>query len=56
MVMRISRPMKRAGTKNEQFKKRVPAVLLPILRGKKLSIYLPETTAPTASPTWSRSR
>ncbi|MGB8293225.1 MAG: hypothetical protein WCE42_35975, partial [Rhizobium ruizarguesonis] len=46
MVMRISRPMKRAGTKNEHFKKRVPAVLLPILRGKKLSIYLPETTAP----------
>ncbi|MBA1348722.1 hypothetical protein [Rhizobium sp. WYCCWR 11146] len=46
MVMRISRPMKRAGTKNEQFKKRVPTALLPILRGKKLSIYLPETTAP----------
>ncbi|MFF0920815.1 hypothetical protein ACFYE8_14030 [Rhizobium leguminosarum] len=46
MVVRISRPMKRAGTKNEQFKKRVLAVLLPILRGKKLSIYLPETTAP----------
>ncbi|TAU12542.1 hypothetical protein ELI49_23665 [Rhizobium ruizarguesonis] len=49
MVMRISRPMKRAGTKNEQFKKRVPTALLPLLRGKKLSIYLPETTAPDSA-------
>lgn len=45
MVMRISRPMKRAGTKNEQFKKRVPTVLLPVLRGKKLSLDLPKTTS-----------
>ncbi|MDC9808803.1 MULTISPECIES: hypothetical protein [Rhizobium] len=41
--------MKRAGTKNEQFKKRVPTALLPVLRGKKLSIYLPETTAPDSA-------
>ncbi|WP_413710778.1 hypothetical protein [Rhizobium sp. Rhizsp82] len=45
MVMRISRPMKRAGTKNEQFKKRVPSDLLSVLRGKKLTIPLPETSS-----------
>ncbi|MBX5165710.1 MULTISPECIES: tyrosine-type recombinase/integrase [unclassified Rhizobium] len=46
MVMRISRPMKRAGTKNEQFKKRVPTALLSVLKGKKLSLDLPQTAAP----------
>jgi integrase len=51
MVMRISRPMKRAGTKNEQFKKRVPAALLHELRGKKLSLELPKTTS-RDSPTY----
>ncbi|MGO8502051.1 tyrosine-type recombinase/integrase [Rhizobium leguminosarum] len=38
--------MKRNGTKNEQFRKRVPTALLPILRGSKFSVDLPETTAP----------
>ncbi|ACI57506.1 integrase family protein [Rhizobium leguminosarum bv. trifolii WSM2304] len=51
MVMRISRPMKRAGTKNEQFKKRVPTALLPVLRGKKFAVDLPQTVAPD-SPTY----
>lgn len=51
MVMRISRPMKRAGTKNEQFKKRVPTALLPVLRGKKFAVDLPLTVAPD-SPTY----
>jgi len=43
--------MKRAGTKNEQFKKRVPTALLPILRGKKYAVDLPLTVAPD-SPTY----
>ncbi|WP_064693437.1 tyrosine-type recombinase/integrase [Rhizobium aegyptiacum] len=51
MVMRISRPMKRAGTKNEQFKKRVPTALLPVLRGRKFAVDLPQTVAPD-SPTY----
>jgi integrase len=45
MVMLMARPMKRDGSPNQYYCKRVPADLLDQLRGQSLTVHLPLTTA-----------
>ncbi|MDI7864521.1 tyrosine-type recombinase/integrase [Rhizobiaceae bacterium n13] len=49
MVIKMARPTLRKGSGNAQFRKRVPTTLLPILRGKSLSVELPESAAPDSA-------
>lgn len=44
MVLSMNRPMKRSGSSFEQFRKRVPANVLSVARGKKLTFSLPPAT------------
>lgn len=46
MVMMMARPAERLGTKNKQFRQRVPTDLLSILRGQSLTVDLPESIEP----------
>ncbi|UNZ50411.1 tyrosine-type recombinase/integrase [Agrobacterium tumefaciens] len=46
MVMKMARPAQRLGTKNKQFRQRVPADLLKAVRGRTLIVELPESIEP----------
>ena len=47
--MKMARPAERLGTKNKQFRQRVPTDLLPTLRGQSLTVDLPESIEPDSN-------